>query len=347
MKRWQSIALGLAVSVFTLWLALRGNDLSKIGAELQSGNYLYVIPGILLMVLALIARIFRWRFLLANRISTMHSFHITNIAYLLNVLLPLRLGEIARAFLTTRLTPPLSIFTSFSSIVVERLLDLLAVLIIVVIAVMIAPVPQQIIAAAMATGVLAFVGLAVLAILAVRRDLAHRILDVVDRILPFVERLGLRHTMDRLLDGIEPLGSIRGMIGAVGWTVVSWFFSILAVYVLFFVFFDHATWLAALLVLAGAALAVALPAMPGNVGPFELAVMAGLAGAGFAQGQSERAFAYALLIHVANVLVYIVMGMIGLQAEKITLGELTSAAQQATRRLRKSNVSNQVEQVSE
>lgn len=158
MRRWMNILIGVIVSAATLAFALNGNDLSKIGGELSRANYFWTLPCAALIGLGLWLRGMRWRFLLNQRLTPTHSFHITNISYLLNAILPLRLGEVARAYLVTRLKPPISMFTALTSVVVERLVDLLAVVVLVVLAVMLQPVSEEVQRAAQVTGIIGVAG---------------------------------------------------------------------------------------------------------------------------------------------------------------------------------------------
>jgi hypothetical protein len=334
MKRWRSVVIGVVVSIASLALALQGNNPEEIVRVLSRGNYLYLIPGVLLAFLGQLPRALRWRSLLNDRLTAAHSFNVMNIGYLLNTILPFRLGEIARAFLTTRLQPPIPMFTSFSSVVVERLTDTLSVVVLILIAIAISPsVPAAIQRTAFSTGVLVIVGMIVIAFFAARRDLAHRLVDLALRLLPFLERLGVRQIADRVLDGIAPLGSVRGAASVLFWTAVSWGISVATAYVLLPVFFDEASWLAALLAISSAAVAVALPALPGNVGPYEAAVIVGLGAAGFAgEGQREEAFAFAVLVHILNVLLWVGCGWYGLIQEKISFRELVSMTRQVASR---------------
>ncbi|MFN8417873.1 MAG: lysylphosphatidylglycerol synthase transmembrane domain-containing protein [Anaerolineae bacterium] len=339
MKGWRGLLLGLIVTVASLWLALRGNDLSKVGDSFAQGRYIYLIPGAFFIYLGLVLRAFRWRALLNDRLTTMHSFAIMNVGYMLNTILPLRLGEVARSFLTTRLTPPISMSTSLSSVVVERLTDLLAVVVLIALAIVIAPasaaVPPEISRAAVITGVIGILGMGVLGILAARRTLAHSILNFGLRLLPILERLHLRGFVDRVLDGAAALGSLRGAVAVFVWWGVSWATSILAAYFLMAIFFEQPTWYASLLSIAVASFAVALPALPGNVGPFEAAILVGMAAGGFNQDQfGEQSLAYAIVLHILNAFSYVSCGWFGLHYEKITLGELIQRTRQMASRER-------------
>ena len=75
--------------------------------------------------------------------------------------------------------------------------------------------------------------------------------------------------------------------------------------------------------IALASFAIAVPAVPGNLGPFEAAIVFGLASTGLvAQPTDPPAVAFALLLHAENLIVYILLGLIGLWAEGVSLGEL-------------------------
>ncbi|HLY27697.1 MAG TPA: lysylphosphatidylglycerol synthase domain-containing protein, partial [Aggregatilineales bacterium] len=127
MKRWQSILLGIIISAATLYFAFRNVTLDTLGGALAHGKYLFLVPGIVLGVSGMILRGLRWKSILGGRMDTAHSLNILNASYLFNTILPLRLGEVVRAYLATRVQPPVSAFTALSSVVVERLTDLLAV----------------------------------------------------------------------------------------------------------------------------------------------------------------------------------------------------------------------------
>lgn len=63
--------------------------------------------------------------------------------------------------------------------------------------------------------------------------------------------------------------------------------------------------------IAAAALAIALPAVPGSVGPFEAAIIVGLQLSGMidpANGlPQERAFAFAVVLHLVNAACYVIL----------------------------------------
>ena len=86
--------------------------------------------AILALLAFMILRAVRWRFMLnsgreaAGRTPYRQVFHVQNIGYMLNNLLPFRLGDVARAVLIGNV-PPVTISQGLSTMVAERVLDLL------------------------------------------------------------------------------------------------------------------------------------------------------------------------------------------------------------------------------
>jgi hypothetical protein len=78
------------------------------------------------------------------------------------------------------------------------------------------------------------------------------------------------------------------------------------------------------------ALAIAPPAVPGNVGPFEAAVVFALGlsllAALDSAGQS-RAFGFAVLFHLNSVITFVILGWIGLVQERVTVAGLFQSVQ--------------------
>jgi uncharacterized protein (TIRG00374 family) len=326
-KRWPSIILGLAVSLAALGYLFR-RDLGGVKEELLHAHYWAVLPCVALSVLGLWLRSWRWRALLAGRITPRHSFHILNVSYFINGVLPLRVGELARAALAARIDPPVPVLTSLSTILVERLLDTLAVFALVGLTLAFLPVGLHIGVVGVGLGVGAVIGVIVLGICAARPAWAHRLLETLSRIIPLLRRPVFHRWLDHLLDGIAPLASPRAALEIVAWTAVAWAASVVAGYVLLYAMFDQPSWVASMAMIALASFVIAVPAVPGNLGPFEAAVVFALASADLVPSATAApAVAFALLLHVVNLLTYISAGLVGLWAEEVSLGEVTRAAQ--------------------
>jgi hypothetical protein len=318
-RRWRAWLIGIAVSALAIFYIVSQLDLTLLGEALTNARYIYVLPSLALLLLGLYTRALRWRVLLQNTLSPLRAFHILNVSYLVNGVLPLRLGEVARAWLAGRAEPAITLPRALSTVVVERLLDLLAVIGLIALAAS-AEIPQ-LRAAALAAAPLAFVGLLVLVLLAGNKTRALRLLDWFVTRLPFLRRLPLDKIAGDILDGFATLTRPAAFASAVGWTIISWFLSVAGGYVLMYAFWETASWEATMAFIAAASLAIAVPAVPGNIGTFELSIIGALTPFGYSP-PLETATAFAVLVHAVNLLLYAVMGGIGLWREGVSIGQL-------------------------
>ena len=96
--------LGLGVSVLLLLVLLYQVDLSEMLDALTEANYLYVIPAIGLYFIAVYFRAVRWRYLLSplSLFPVGRLYPVVVIGYMANNLLPVRLGELVRAYYLAR-----------------------------------------------------------------------------------------------------------------------------------------------------------------------------------------------------------------------------------------------------
>jgi uncharacterized protein (TIRG00374 family) len=123
MRRWQFWA-GVAISLVFLYFALRGLQFGDVWEILQGANYWWLIPGVLIYLVGVIARAWRWHYLLrpVKSIPTTTLFPITAIGYMGNNIYPARAGEVLRAIVLKKFEG-VAISASLATIVVERIFD--------------------------------------------------------------------------------------------------------------------------------------------------------------------------------------------------------------------------------
>jgi hypothetical protein len=123
MRRWQFWA-GVAISLVFLYFALRGLQFGDVWSTLQKANYWWLIPGVLIYLVGVIARAWRWHYLLrpVKSIPTTTLFPITAIGYMGNNIYPARAGEVLRAVVLKKFEG-VAISASLATIVVERVFD--------------------------------------------------------------------------------------------------------------------------------------------------------------------------------------------------------------------------------
>lgn len=326
MRRWVILVASVIVSGVFLWLALRDVPLDEVIEGIRQADIGWVLLSMLGIIGSLSTRAVRWRGLLDNRISFMQAFHILNITMLLN-LLPLRAGELARTLLATRSGVP--IVTAATSIVIERLIDVVIVVLMLAVSLSRLPsAPATVGQAAALFGAAALVAFVVLIIFARYPQIAHRVLEWLEARVPLVARLNGRKRADEVLDGLRPLTQGRHALHATVWTLIAWSTSVFTFYALErSLGIENADLLVgALLGVALVSLTVAIPVSVASVGPFESAVRVA--------GEAVRMTALAaatlgFLFHGITVLGYAVFGVIGLISLGVSLGDVLSRSQAA------------------
>ena len=135
---------GAALAVLLLWLFFRGTDVAAIKQSLASARPALVAGAVLMTLLTHLWRAVRWKVLLApiGRASLWNCFSMTIIGFMVNFLVPPgRLGEIARPYLLAR-KEGFSASSAFATIFLERILDLISVVLLIGVWLLVAELPS-------------------------------------------------------------------------------------------------------------------------------------------------------------------------------------------------------------
>ncbi len=304
------ILASVAVSAALLLLILRDVQIEEVAQSIAAADPVMLLLAFAFAAASLWLRGIRWSILLDRRIPIVQATHMVNVMFLGNQL-PLRLGEVARSVLATRARVPLG--TAASSIVVERLIDTLIVVLMIAVSVGGSPEVSE---RAALFGCLALIGFLVLLFFARYPQLAHRILGGLLRMLPILERLPLKALLRDLLDGLRPLTHPRALLSILFWTVVAWGVSLFGYYCLHLALGIETGYLRSVpLGVSLAALALALPVSIAGLGPFEGAIVL----SGNIVGMDPLdSVSLGFLFHGVSVLSYAVWGTIGLLALGVT-----------------------------
>jgi uncharacterized protein (TIRG00374 family) len=293
------------------------------------GAQLWVLaPALALILAAMFTRALAWRCLMGNAVPLGRCFWNLNISYLLNGILPLRLGDIARAYLISRekpgRNPGVTAGAALCAVALERMFDLVFTCVLVLslfplIAGM--ELGGRIFLTAFGLAAVFFLGLWILA------SYRARILGILGRL---VQRFSfLRPLMglaDHFLDSLTEVRNLRRSVPAFLWIVVTMLLWAAEYWVVLRGFFPDASVYWGLLSLVGGLIGVALPSAPSSLGVFEGAVTAVLTMGGLAQG---TAVAFAIAIHLLNIVILSTLGTLGLLIEGMSLGAILAAARPA------------------
>lgn len=325
MRKAAQIGIGLVISLLALWLAFRGVDLGELAQALREANYLYLVPAAALIWLGLVMRALSWRIILGGQVPFRRVYDAMNEGYLLNNLLPFRLGEFGRAYLVSRGTP-VTTSRALSSVVVERVIDLL--MLVLLLATFLPLVTglsaaRGVAAAAMGLGLAALVGLGLVVrfrALVLRLARAALARPPLNRLHPerWLERI------DFFLDGLAVLQDPRRAFWTALWSVAAWVSAGAGVWMLLLAFIPDARPGMGFFVLAISGLGIAVPSLPGAAGVFEFAVIQALSVFGF---EPSRALGIALVYHLTHIGLTSALGGLALAREGETLGHLFRTAQ--------------------
>lgn len=129
-KNIASLLVGVVFSAIGFYLAFRNVPMSSLWQYATQVNYRWMAPAAGALAIAFLIRSIRWQWLLlpTGHVRFSSAYHSLMISMMLNCLLPGRIGELARPMvLKKQETIPYA--TSLATLGVERLLDLLALLI--------------------------------------------------------------------------------------------------------------------------------------------------------------------------------------------------------------------------
>ena len=296
----------VAITVLFTYIALNGINLKAAWRALQTCDYWWLIPALAAFGLGNVARALRWRSLFApgRRPPRGATLDATMIGYFYNSILPARAGEAARILVLTRrsASPPVEIT---GTVVLERIYDVVTILLIFFAAEPWLPHVSWFGAAAVVAVVLALAIAAAATVLAVYGDRPLRwLLQPLSRFSWFSDDR-LERAAAELAHGLSGLHSWRIALEALVWTVAAWMFSVLCAYLVILAFHLQLPFAAALLVQVAIGLGMILPSPPAAVGVFEGATLIALRAYGVPH---STALPYALVLHLVNFVPFVIIG---------------------------------------
>jgi uncharacterized protein (TIRG00374 family) len=223
----------------------------------------------LLVLLTILMRGIRWGILFYPRtgLSLGNRLGALNLSYSVNNLIPARVGEVVRAF-AIRESERVSVAHALSTILVERTLDTLTVIGILVITLPFIDAP------AWAQWPMLFLGLGVLGLaallagLSAARELALRLVDWGARLLPERFRAPVVEAADAAIEGFGTLRNPLVLAQALAWSIGSWMVSALFIYAALRAFGMDLPFSAGMFVMAATSLGMIVPASPGYIGVY-------------------------------------------------------------------------------
>jgi uncharacterized protein (TIRG00374 family) len=306
------LVLGCLIGAVFLYLAFRGVDFRQMGEAFGRANYWQLLSVLVVMFVSHYLRVLRWRILLDPivRLDIGSLFSSLIIGYMANVVTPAHLGELLRAYVLGK-KRGVSASSALATIVVERILDVFALLAIMVLAIVVYPFPAWVKSAGYIMLIGAVGPFLFLILLKTSYRKVRGLVDVLIRPFPAHLREKMWDLLERFVDGIVPLKSAGDYATVAVLSGLIW-----ACYGLIFHFsllaFDFyplygLPWLTSLILLVITTIGVVVPSSPGYVGTYHYLCQVSLALFGVPAGP---ALSFATAVHAVSFFPVLVAGLI-------------------------------------
>jgi len=326
--RWRLVAGGV-LAVALLALFFRGVDWSALTGALRSAHPGFLLGVMLLTVVTYLARAWRWGYLLSPlaRVSFADLFAATIVGFMTGLVVP-RAGEVVRPYLVGR-RHAIPISAAFASIILERLVDLVTVVLLFGAYLYVLPMPAAQVRGPLlgllkvGAGVAGLGALAVLLVLLAFSLKGERAMVLVDRLLkPLPARLsrpvsqGFRSFGEGLAVLQAPASHLLAIFAQ---SLVLWLSIDLTMYLNNRAFGLDLPFHSTFLLIGFLTVGVAVPT-PGMVGGFHESYLLALTQAfGVDKGTAAAA---GITAHALSNLPVLVLGLLFLGREGLTFGKV-------------------------
>jgi uncharacterized protein (TIRG00374 family) len=283
----RKLLLGIVVSAIFLFLALRGIDWGAFRDAFANARYQYLIPGVIATMLGHFSRAVRWKFMMTPvkdcRIGPLWS--ATAIAFMVNNLVPARLGEFIRAIAIGR-TERVSKSASFATIVYERVVDVFVLVVLIWYCSVRVSAPGWL---ERSSEILIVFNVALFVLLYVMVRWRRRFRAMLARLmrpLPTAAQRRVHGSADSFIDGLRVVSEPRAALPITVFSVAVWGFAVLGVYFCVLAMNLNLPFLASVFVIVLVSLGSMIPSAPAFVGTYQYACVLGLALFGIERGPS-------------------------------------------------------------
>jgi glycosyltransferase 2 family protein len=308
---------------------LRDVSLAELWHHVRQAEPARFLLAVVIATLLFPIRTIRWVYLLRYEGAPLPFrplWHATAIGFMANNVLPARAGEFARAYAARQLTG-VRFTTALASVAVERILDGLVLVLLLIIAMVFAgfdatttiggmPMTRIATIAAVVFGILFLLAVGVVHKPTLALTLADRLLGMV---FPARWTAKIRDLLEGAVGGLDALRTPSRLIPVALWSVILWLTGAASFWVGAAAFDLNLPFSGAMLLQTLIGFGVAIPSSPGFFGPFEAVTRATLSLYGIAAGP---AVAFAVAFHIGGFIPITVLGLWSLWRADLQLGTL-------------------------
>jgi uncharacterized protein (TIRG00374 family) len=323
----------VALAVVMLVWFLRGANLREVWTEIQEGRLELLALALAFTGLTYVLRAARWQYLLLplGRPSFATVFKTTVIGFAASTLLPARAGEVVRPLLLAR-KEGFSATSAFATIIVERLLDLVTVLLLFGFYLAFydtgadagnSTVYRALKSGGLIAGAVSVAGLAFMMMVAGHPDRLATWALRVERVLPTRVANAVADLVRTFLEGLAVVRQPRRLAMAGVLSLPLWLSIAVGIWATTRAFHIEMSYPGAFLMMAILVVGVAVPT-PGAVGGFHKAYQIGAVA--FFGAANDRAVGAALVLHAISFVPVTIAGAIFMAQEGLSLSGVRGIA---------------------
>jgi hypothetical protein len=298
--------LGIAISLVCGYFAVRGVEWSAVGAALGRVNFLALIPAIGCLGVLFLLRAYRWqRFVEPLQLLPLRPFwSATLIGFMANDVLPLRVGELVRAYALAHLTP-VRLSAALATAMLERVWDAIMIGVLLMGTLSSFPLPAWL--ARMNMVILGGCAVALIGGWWLVRQGEQRLSWLPPPLAALVEHFA---------SGLRSLRSVSLLVLVSLLSLAIWLALVAYYWVMLRACGFALSVEAALMVTVLTVFGAALPAAPGFVGTFQYATVLALS---FFAVSKEDALGFSIIAHLTQIVPVVVAGLIALVRARLPL----------------------------
>ncbi|PKN36976.1 MAG: hypothetical protein CVU62_12845 [Deltaproteobacteria bacterium HGW-Deltaproteobacteria-2] len=325
----KKVILGILISVFLVYLSIRGINLQDVFRDLQRIQFSYVISFIILVMLMQWLRSYRWGVMLQpmEKIDQLSLFSVTSVGFLAIASIPARIGELARPYLISKRSS-IKMSSALGTILVERVFDSFTVLAIAIIILFFTDLPPWMIKSSIIFFLLALVMFCFIIFLILRREAALKLINGILSKLPGK----LAHKIDELIhhfiDGFQIITNIKLFLYLFFLSALIWLVDVLAIYMLLESFGFGLPIMASFVLMIILIVGIAIPTAPGYIGNWHFACVLALSLFGLAKAE---ALSFALVYHFLSMIIVVVLGVAFLPFNKFSIPDMKNQLNKITK----------------
>lgn len=321
----KSFLIGIAVSAILLFLFFDKTDFKEMRKALAGAEYVFLIPALLIRLVGVYFRSLRWQFFLKplGNFSSIRLFPLVVIGFLVNSLLPGRLGIVARAYMLGE-KENVSKMAVGGTMVAEQVFDGVTLVLFALYIAIFVPLTGDV-----KTGVYIAAGLFSAALLfcfalVFSKSFARDMISIALKFIPKRWRSKVEEWLLRLIDGLQFMRSPKRLLISFALSVLVWLCEAGMFYLAGIAFDLQQPFYIMLLVTAVASLSWAFMLVaPAGVGAFEYfctVILMLFVPAGLIAAQYESSVkAYVIVLHALIILPMVALGFVFLWKGNMSL----------------------------